>query len=261
LFFYFSSSDLQSHILWWNPEDTHPTREEGDARDKMDHVHRLYQRLDRIIGDIVDRYGSQATVIVMSDHGFANFRRQFNLNTWLCFNDYLPGDCESLQAVDWTKVRAYGLGLNGLYLNMKGRERDGRIEPGAEREELLRELTAKLEAADDDGNRAIRKVYRSDEIYKGSATALAPDLIIGYERGYRAAWDTIQGGLTDQYFLDNDMAWSADHCADASVVPGVLFSNRPINANDPSLVDMAPSILAKFGVDTPSTMVGRNVLG
>jgi predicted AlkP superfamily phosphohydrolase/phosphomutase len=261
LFFYFSSSDLQSHILWWNSNDTHPSREEGDARDKMNHVRRLYQRLDTTIGDIVDRYGSQATIVVMSDHGFANFRRQFNLNTWLRFNNYLPADCESLHDADWSKVKAYGLGLNGLYLNLKGREQGGQVEPGAEREALLRELTAKLEAQDDDGAPVIRKVYRSDEIYKGSATALAPDLIIGYERGYRAAWDTIQGGLTDQFLLDNDMAWSADHCADASVVPGVLFSNRPIQADNPGLVDMAPSILAKFGVDTPATMVGRNVLG
>ncbi len=142
MFFYFSSSDLQSHILWWNSDADHPSRPTGAARSNFEHVRRLYQKLDTVIGDIVDRYGSQATIIVMSDHGFANFGRQFNLNTWLRDHGYLgPQDCTSIMDnVAWNQTTAYGLGLNGLYLNMKGRERDGIVEPGAQRETLLREL-------------------------------------------------------------------------------------------------------------------------
>ena len=261
MFFYFSSSDLQSHILWWNSDADHPSRPTEAARSNFEHVRRLYQKLDTVIGDIVDRYGSQATIIVMSDHGFANFGRQFNLNTWLRDHGYLgPQDCTSIMRdVAWSQTRAYGLGLNGLYLNMKGRERDGIVEPGAERETLLRELIAGLEAAEDAGEKVIRGVYRADKIYSGNATALAPDLIIGYARGYRASWATVLGDITDDVLLDNDSAWSADHCADALEVPGILFSNRPIRSTGPSLVDIAPSILAEFGVNAPSTMVGRNV--
>ena len=69
------------------------------------------------------------------------------------------------------------------------------------------------------------------------------------------------GGLTDEVLLDNDSAWSADHCADAGEVPGVLFSNQPIAAEAPSLVDVAPSILAEFGVPTPESMAGKSVFG
>src|SRR5207248_4382971 len=125
------------------------------------------------------------------------------------------------------------------------------VEPGEQQEALLAELAAKLEALTDvNGRRVIRGVYRADKIYTGDATALAPDLIIGYHRGYRASWATVLGDLTEEILLDNDSAWSADHCADALEVPGVLFSNRPLRGGDPSLVDVAPSILAEFGLAT-----------
>ena len=119
---------------------------------------------------------------------------------------------------------------------------------------------SKLEAVrDEDGRPVIRRVYRADEVYSGGATALAPDLIVGYHRGYRASWATCLGELTEQVLLDNDSAWSADHCADALEVPGVLFCNRPMRAGKPSLVDVAPSILAEFGLAAPASMSGRSV--
>ena len=262
LFFYFSSSDLQSHIFWWDSDDKHPIRSELEAKAQFGHVRRLYQKLDAVIGDLMDRYGGKATIIVMSDHGFANFGKQFNLNSWLRDTGYLgPRECASIMHdVNWSSTRAYGLGINGLYLNLKGRERDGIVEPGEEREALLTELKERLEAITDfNGERVIRGVYRSDQIYSGNATALAPDLIVGYARGYRASWATCLGDLTEDVVLDNDSAWSADHCADALEVPGVLFCNRRVGGRSPSLVDIAPSILAEFGLPTPPQMVGRNV--
>jgi predicted AlkP superfamily phosphohydrolase/phosphomutase len=262
LFFYFSSSDLQSHMFWWDSDEKHPIRLADEAKACFGHVKRLYQRLDRVVGDILDRYGSRATILVMSDHGFANFGKQFNLNTWLRANGYLgPAECTSLQRdVDWSQTLAYGLGINGLYLNMKGRERDGIVEPGDQREALLAELIERLEAyTDEDGQSVIRGVYRSDRIYQGNAIALAPDLIIGYRRGYRASWDTISGNLTEQVLLANDLAWSADHCADALEVPGVLFCNRPFRATNPALIDVAPSILAEYGLPVPSAMTGKSI--
>jgi predicted AlkP superfamily phosphohydrolase/phosphomutase len=262
LFFYFSSSDLQSHMFWWTSDDPHPVRSGPEAKKCFGYVRRLYQRLDAVVGDLVDRYGSRATILVMSDHGFANFGRQFNLNSWLRDNGYLgPPECTSiLHDVDWSRTRAYGLGINGLYLNLKGRERDGIVEPGEQQEELLTKLAGELEVVTDfNGQRVIRSVYRADRVYEGSATALAPDLIVGYRRGYRASWATCLGDLTADFLLDNDMAWSADHCADALEVPGVLFSNRPIRAGSPRLVDMAPSILAEFGLPAPASMIGRSI--
>jgi predicted AlkP superfamily phosphohydrolase/phosphomutase len=260
LFFYFSSSDLQSHMFWWTSDEKHPTRSAEEAKKYFGHVRQLYRRLDAVVGDLLDRYGSRATILVMSDHGFANFGRQFNVNSWLRDNGYLgPRECTSiLQDVDWSQTTAYGLGINGLYLNLKGRERDGTVEPG-DREELLTKLAGELEAVTDtEGQQVIRKVYRADQVYSGGATGLAPDLIVGYCRGYRASWATCLGELTEDVLLDNDSAWSADHCADALEVPGVLFSNRTIRASGPALVDVAPSILAEFGLPTPTGMTGKS---
>jgi predicted AlkP superfamily phosphohydrolase/phosphomutase len=262
LFFYFSSSDLQSHVFWWTPEDPHPTRTAPEAGKFFQHVQQLYRKLDTVIGDLQDRYGSVATIMVMSDHGFANFGRQFNLNSWLRDQGFLgPRECRSIMDdINWSQTRAYGLGINGLYLNLKGRERDGIVEPGEEQEALLRELSARLEAVRDvNGKSVIRGVYRADQVYSGDATALSPDLIVGYRRGFRASWATCLGELTPEVLLNNDSAWSADHCADALEVPGLLCCNRPIRKSDPSLVDLAPSILEDFGLATPSSMTGRSI--
>jgi predicted AlkP superfamily phosphohydrolase/phosphomutase len=208
--------------------------------------------------------------MVMSDHGFTNFARQFNLNTWLREHGYLkPDNCSSIMRdADWSNTRAYGLGINGLYLNLKGRERDGVVEEG-EKEELLAQLKERLEAEVDErsGARPIQTVYRASEVYGHDAPALAmaPDLIIGYNRGYRASWETCLGDLTEaedeprKWLSDNKLAWSADHCADALYVPGVLFCNRPVRARSPSLVDLAPSILAEFGLPTPPAMTGKSI--
>jgi predicted AlkP superfamily phosphohydrolase/phosphomutase len=263
LFFYFSSSDLQSHMFWWNPDEgEHPTRAPEEAAKYFGHIKRLYQKLDGVIGDIYDRYGGSATVIVMSDHGFANFGYQFNLNSWLRDLGYLgPYEASSIMRdVDWSQSVAYGLGINGLYLNLKGRERDGIVEPGEQQEQLLAEISKRLEAQRGfNGEPVIRKVYRASEIYKGDARKLAPDLIVGYARGYRASWDTCLGDLSHDTLSINEAAWSADHCADALEVPGVLCANRKLRRDGPSLVDLAPSILAEFGLETPSTMVGKNI--
>lgn len=262
LFFYFSSTDLQSHMFWWDSEEKHPTRSAGDAQKYFSHLKEIYEKMDSVVADIVSRYGNEATIIVMSDHGFANFRRQFNVNSWLRENGYIqPADSRSvLSDVDWSRTRAYGLGINGLYLNVKGRERDGIVEPGGEREELIEELKAKLEAMRDiDGRAVICKAHRMDKAYRGSETALAPDLILGYRRGYRASWATCLGNMTDEVLLDNDSAWSADHCADVSEVPAVIFTNKPIAAEAPALIDLAPTILTEFGLRIPSSMEGKDI--
>jgi predicted AlkP superfamily phosphohydrolase/phosphomutase len=224
-------------------------------------VRDLYGRLDQIIGELMERYGDNATIILMSDHGFANFGRQFNINSWLRWAGYLgPPECTSLFSnVDWSKTAAYALGINGLYVNLKGREKNGIIAPGAEHEAIIDQLVMQLENVWDGEKRVINKVYRASEVYQGKELTFAPDLIVGYARGYRASWETMLGELTDEILLDNISAWSADHCADAAEVPGILFTNRPIKHPSPALVDIAPSILAEFNLPTPKDMTGRNI--
>jgi len=262
LFFYFSSTDLQSHMFWWDSNEKHPTRSPDDAKKYFDKIKELYEKMDGILGDILKRYGDQASIIVMSDHGFANFKRQFNLNTWLRDNGYIQGaDSTSIMRdVDWHKTKAYGLGINGLYLNLMGRERYGIVDPGRPRARLIEKLIHELESVrDTNGRRVIRKVHRTDKIYSGDHTALAPDLIVGYYRDYRASWATTLGDMTKEVLLDNTSKWSADHCADSSEVPGVIFSNRTISAGSPSLADIGPTILTEFGLEIPPAMTGKNI--
>ncbi|MHC4295129.1 MAG: alkaline phosphatase family protein, partial [Planctomycetota bacterium] len=193
LFFYFSSTDLQGHMMWWDSDRKHPTRSTEEAKQYFEHLKGVYRKMDSVMGDLLKRYGDRATILAMSDHGFANFRRQFNLNTWLRDNGFLQpaGATSVLGDVDWSGTQAFGLGINALYLNLKGRERDGIVSPGARQEELLDTLTERLEAVrDTDGRKVIHKVHRTDKAYSGKETKLAPDLIVGYARDYRASWST-----------------------------------------------------------------------
>jgi predicted AlkP superfamily phosphohydrolase/phosphomutase len=201
-------------------------------------------------------------VLVMSDHGFGSFKRQFNLNRWLRENGYLnPPNATSLFSdVDWSKTSAYGLGINSLYLNLKGREIYGIVKPGQEQEDLMNELILKLQSVKDiDGKPVIRTVHRAAQAYRGKAMEFAPDLVIGYFRPYRASWSTCLGGMTEDILSDNHSAWAADHCADVMEVPGILFSNRPVNSIIPSLIDLAPTVLTSFGLKSPSSMEGKNI--
>lgn len=262
LFFYFSSTDMQAHMLWWDSDEKHPTRSAEDAKQCFGHLKGIYKRMDSVLGNILKRYDEKATVMVLSDHGFANFRRQFNINTWLKENGYIQKSNATnvLVDVEWSLTKAYGMGINGLYINEKGREKYGIVNPGAEKEELLQELIGKLEAVrDTDGSVVISKVSRADKIYSGSETTAAPDLIVGYARGYRASWDTCLGEMKTAVLSDNDSVWAADHCADAPQVPGILFTNKPIAMAGPSLVDLAPTILQEFGLDIPETMEGKKI--
>ena len=269
LFFYFSSTDLQAHMLWWDSAQKHPVRSADEARCGHELIERLYERMDEIVGDVAKRVGPQATLLVMSDHGFCNFRRQFNLNTWLRENGYLgPSGARSLlgpsgpDAVDWDQTRAYGMGLNGLYVNQRGREQHGVVGASTESAHLLRELKERLLAVRDpeNGEPAISAVDIADEVYDGPCRSRAPDLIVGYRRGYRSSWATTLGGLSDEVFSDNDSAWSADHCMATNELPGVLFANRPIAHPEPALVHLAPAILREFGVPIPPQMAMEPLL-
>jgi predicted AlkP superfamily phosphohydrolase/phosphomutase len=268
LFFYFSSTDLQSHMFWWDTDKKNPVRSRGQAVRYHNRIKELYVRMDGILGDILNRYAGEATIIVLSDHGFSYFNRSFDLNTWLRNNGYIrPSHCTAMcpqpgtseTGIDWSATRAYCVGWNGLYLNLRGRERDGIVGP-EQREALLRELVFKLESVRDvDGSPVIRRVYRADKVYSGPAMKYAPDLILGSCRGYKAAGLIGKGNISPVELSDNTDAWSADHCFAAEEVPGVLFSNRSIRAKSPSLVDLAPTILAEFGLSRPPTMEGSNV--
>ena len=151
------------------------------------------------------------------------------------------------------------MGLNGLYLNLAGREHEGIVQPGAEAATLKEELRSKLDGLIDPTSRrvGITGVFDPDAMYAGPYVDNAPDLIIGYGDGFRASWDSVMGKVTSRIFEDNLKAWSGDHCIDPRLVPGVLFSNRKISEEKPAIVDVAPTILKLFGLGLPVHLDGK----
>lgn len=228
-------------------------------------VEDMYQRMDAVVGDAMRHVDSRTALFVLSDHGFCAFNRGVNLNAWLRENGYLNvverTDEKYFAGVDWKTTRAYALGLGGVYLNLRGREPEGTVSPGAEASALKAEIIRKLSGLPDTetGKTAIRNVYDTCTIYVGPYLEKAPDLIIGYNEGYRTAWGAAVGRTSGPVFEQNDKAWSGDHCVDPPLVPGVLFANRNIDAADPGLEDLAPTILRLFGVDPPAWMEGKPI--
>ena len=268
LFFYFGTTDQLAHIFWRDRDPGHPGRRPEQAEQYAAVIDECYVEMDALLGEALDALDAKDTLIVMSDHGFGSFRRGLNLNSWLRDEGYLtlrePAGAERpsiLADADWDRTRAYALGINSLYLNSLGRERRG-IVAAADRADLLQEIGEKLLALRDpqDGARVVATVYHVDEFYPGADRRIAPDLLVGYAENYRASWATALGGAPHETFEDNLERWSGDHCVAHHLVPGILVTNRKIAVSEPALTDLAPTILAAFGIDKPAEMIGRNVL-
>jgi predicted AlkP superfamily phosphohydrolase/phosphomutase len=256
LFYYFGNGDQVSHMMWRAMDPSHPAYKAADARFEAT-VRKIYEQFDRIVGRTLPRVDAGATLVVMSDHGFTSWRRAFHLNTWLKEQGYLAVLDPDLKQdpglygnVDWSKTRAYGLGLNGLYINVAGREKDGIVDP-SQREALAREIGAKLLEAKDPktGERAVTRVQRLEEYRDRGHLDVGPDLVVGYAKGMRGSNESALGAVGPEVVTDNTEEWSGDHCMDPDAVPGVLFSSRPLKRPVAKLEDLAAAILAEFGVD------------
>lgn len=281
IFFYVGSIDLNCHMFFRAFDEKHPAYLEEIGEEFGGRLLVLYKEADAFLQKTLDQMPSDATLILMSDHGFAPFYRQVQLANWLRDKGYLvvkeepPSNDEEGQdgkttySVDWTKTRAYSMGVNGLYLNLKNREKCGIVEPGKEAEQLLEEISFELYKLRDedprfaeDGSPAqvIHHVYKGKECYQGEYTADGPDLVVGYNRGYRSADDAGLCTVTNEPILtDRNEWWSGDHCMSHTLVPGTLMSNKPLGKQDPALYDLPVSILEAYGIKVPENMVGSTI--
>lgn len=302
LFFYFSSVDLGSHMLWRFGDPQHPdfpgelaqgdtsawTGRAGSRWSEI--VSDLYLRIDPVLGRLRERLGASDQpyeLMLISDHGFAAYQREFALNTWLLEQGYLvlkPGqEREAVErfvssgerrtidrAVDWSKTRAYGIGFNALYLNLRGREGDdprttdvveaGIVDP-AEAPALLEEIRAKLEAWVDPatGRRPVRRAFPSATTLRGQERlAEAPDLLVGYEQGYGNSDASAIGRIPKNVVQDNlGGTFNGSHLMDPAVVAGTLLTTLPLELDDPELTDATAELLAFYGLPPAEGMVGR----
>jgi predicted AlkP superfamily phosphohydrolase/phosphomutase len=257
LFYYFGTGDQVSHMMWRPMDPEHPAYDPVADAPYRHVVEDIYVDFDTIVGETLARMPKDALLVVMSDHGFSSWRRVFHLNSWLEQNGYLTvidpqrreGDLFS--NVDWTRTRAYGMGLNGLYINVRGREHAGIVPPEA-REALAAEIAAKLVKVIDPatGEQAVTHAYLREQVYHEIRhPEYTPDIIVGYSKHTRVSNESALGAVPQTVFADNRDEWSGDHCMDTEAVPGVLLTSRRLQKPAPSLQTLAAAILAEFGID------------
>jgi predicted AlkP superfamily phosphohydrolase/phosphomutase len=265
-YFYVSSTDQDTHMLWRNMDETHPKHKESDIR-FAGWIPHLYEEMDKLVGKVLPAIDDTTLLLICSDHGFTQFARQFHLNTWLRDNGYLvlkdkaaKKEETSIFDVDWSQSVAYGVGFNGLYINLQGREGQG-IVPPEKVEELTSKLARELEAVVDleTGERPIAKVYRREEMYTGPATPMMPELLVGYTPGYRNASASVLGSTGKPTIDLNPWAWSGDHSMARDLVPGTLLSSQKVARADTNILDLPVTILDFFGIAKPEQMVGSSI--
>ena len=261
----FDISDRMQHMFFKYLVEGREDSEEERAYRKA--LYDMYREMDRLVGETRTLAGEDAALVVMSDHGFKSFRRGVDINAWLASEGYLEWKEEAtggeyLADVDWSRTKAYALGLGGIYLNRRGRERDGIV--GREKADVLKEdITRGLLALTDGpgGTSVVSRIFNPEKDFSGPYRNEGPDLIVGLQEGYRISWNCARGKRGDTVTLDNTRSWSGDHCIDPELVPGVLFSNLRCAAEKPNIIDIAPSILRLFGIDPPGYMTGTDIFG
>ena len=273
----FEFPDRVGHVFWRIVDPKHPAYDAKLAVQWGDAVLKSYQLMDQIVGDAMKAAERKnALLIVASDHGFASFRRHVHYNTWLVLNGYMTlksgvqvkdRNVEMLfdqgqfwENVDWSKTRAYAMGLGEVYVNLKGREAQGIVEPGAPYEALKKELQTRLvEMVDPETNEhPVRRVLTREQAYKKFDPNMIPDLFVMNNDGYRVSWQTSLGGVPKVLFEDNKAVWSGDHCSvDPEIVKGIFFTNRKVaTARAPYIADIYPTVLDALGVRAPYELDG-----
>jgi predicted AlkP superfamily phosphohydrolase/phosphomutase len=284
-FLLYDTPDRVQHMLWRFRDPEHPGYEPDLAREYGNLIEQHYARCDKLLAPVLDKVDENTLLIALSDHGFNTFRRAFDTNTWLRQNGLLalkngtrPSEDlgEGFAAIEWSKTCAYAVGLGGIYLNFKGREREGILEAGTEAERVRNTIQSGLAGIVDEKTAkvAVRDVRRKEELYSGPYAINAPDLLVNFCPGFRVSWQSAVGGFANSLIEDNTRRWSGDHIIDPEAVPGILFMNqnpRPVSPKNgetrvrrpqdfPSIIDLAPTILNYLGVSVPDTMEGTSLL-
>ena len=265
-YFYVSSTDQDAHMLWRNMDKSHPMHHASDVR-YSGYIHHLYEEMDKLVGQVLPAVDEKTLLVVCSDHGFAQFGRNFHLNTWLRDNGYLTIKDEAkskertnISDIDWNNTIAYGIGFNGLYLNIAGREEQGIV--GSDKApELVKRISSELEAVLDDetGRPPVHHVFDRSEVYSGEFTPEMPEMLVGYTPGFRCSDNSLLGETGSSTVDVNQYPWAGDHSMSRDLVPGSLFISRTIQKANPDILDLPVTILEFFGFTKPDQMVGKSL--
>jgi predicted AlkP superfamily phosphohydrolase/phosphomutase len=266
-----TAPDRVSHLFWAYRDPKHPLYTEALAKKYGRVVEETYGKMDTIVGEVMQRLGEQDLLMLLSDHGFHSFRYGFGVNTWLVRNGYLTvkgqsdpatafTDQKYLRDYDWSKTKAYGIGLGMVFLNLKGREGEGVVDP-SDAPALLAEIREKLLQVHDPktGDKVFSEVYLMGGS-QGESALDAPDLQLAYAEGYQTAKASASGATPKNLFEPNLDAWSGEHAAsDPHSTCGIFFANRPVSA-EPALTDLGVTALGYLGVGPPKSFQGKPLL-
>jgi predicted AlkP superfamily phosphohydrolase/phosphomutase len=249
----FDTPDRVQHLFWRYLDGEHPRHDANEAQELAAVVPRIYQRMDGVLGKVLERLDRDTLFIVCSDHGFASYRQSVHLNTWLVRHGFMvlqagkAAGAPLFADVDWPRTAAFAFGLNSLFLNVKNREPQGLLDGDglkACKEKLARQLRAMTHG----GDAVIKEVYDPGELY-GPGEGLAPDLVIGYNTGYRTSWQAALGEAPAGAFIEDNLGkWSGDHCCVPQLVPGVCLCNQKTLLAKPQVQDLCPAILDYLGI-------------
>ena len=268
----FTQTDRVAHMFYRLLDPAHPRYDAALAAKFGDAILRVYERMDEIVGEVVKDLTPGTTLLIVSDHGFHSYRMGLNVNSWLRDHGYLvqsPAGAaqegkDFFPGVDWSRTRAYALGTGQIYVNLRGREGQGIVDPGAAYDTLVAGMARELEAEVDPatGERFLEKVYIGHEIFPHAPPERMPDLQLAFKDGYRTSWRTPLGGIPRGLFEPNTRKWSGDHAAsDVVDTPGIILATARLARQDPAIVDLAPTALQFFGVAVPPEMEGHALLG
>jgi len=270
------STDRVQHMMWRLIDPAHPMYDKALAAKYGDSIERIYRKCDEFVGEVVSRLDPSTPILIVSDHGFHSFRQSVNLNTWLVQEGFMaiqgqqPGEkmLKDLfgggtfwENVDWTRTRAYAMGLGQVYLNLKGREGRGIVDPG-ESKAVQEVLAARLMTMTDPntGAKMMEAVYKRDDIYHGDFLKNAAELQVGLADGYRVSWQSTLGGSPPGIVYPNMKKWSGDHGSfDYKQTAGVLISSRALAEAQADIMDIAPTVLKYFAVPIPGDIDGKSI--
>ncbi|MDE2217261.1 MAG: alkaline phosphatase family protein [Planctomycetota bacterium] len=212
-----------------------------------------YKKVDDAIGKIVENISNDTTLILLSDHGFCGLKHEVNINCWLKNEGFLNFKTTAPKSLSHIGegTKAYCLDPGRIYINLRGREPNGCVEPGKDYEQLRDTLISKLIKIKDPVAKTniIDKVHKREEIYHGKYFDRAPDLVIEPKHGY-----DIKGAI-DQRTLFSKGVFSGMHTYDDAFV---YINHKDITKHSLETIDVTATILASLDIPIPEDMDGIN---
>ena len=214
----------------------------------------FYDRLDDILGRVWERVDRDTTLILLSDHGFCSIKKEVYINHYLreqgwLHLDHVAGRAPSLAGIT-AESRAYSLDPGRIFLNVRGREPRGLVEPGAEYERVRAQLADELlELRDpDDGAPMVERSFRREEIYHGPSYESAPDLVLAPYRGY-----ALKGALDRQTLAHKGEVMIGEHTHDDALL---YVSGHDLIGSGLQMEDVVPAVYALMRVAPPEGLDG-----